>query len=392
MEQVVGRSGMRQRALIIDRRAVLGTDICRSLARRGCTVDILGEAASPAFHSRFCSRIFRTPPFETGTPFLSVVRDAVRDNHYDAIFVCNEAVLEAIMTLPDYANWPGLVLSSRASLRTALSKIAMMQVAHDAGVAIPRTRYPRDEHELVEVTSEIGFPLVIKGDRGESGNHVRIVDRPINMFTRYREIVELERPNGSSPLVQEYVSGVAYSVGGLFYQGRALRVCAHRKLVAVPPLGGLTVKGVTERCPGLLEEASKIFQALEYTGLGHIELIKDSSNRFNFIEINPRPWGTIGIAEYANVDFATAYLNLARGVIPEPDLRFREGVIFHRIGREGKLIRAQAGRIPGFVRDCLDPRIRSDFEWFDPGPHLAAFTSSGWALWGGGRPTRAFPV
>jgi len=67
-------------------------------------------------------------------------------------------------------------------------------------------------------------------------------------------------------------------------------------------------------------------------------------------------------------------------------------VIFHRIGREGKMIRAQAGRIPGFVCDCLDPRVRSDFEWFDPGPHLAAFASCGRAFLGGARPTRAIPV
>jgi hypothetical protein len=81
------------RALILDRRAVMGTEICRSLARKGCAVDVLAEASSPAFYSRFCARRFPTPPCESGEPFRNAVREVVRDTRYDAIFVCNEEVL-----------------------------------------------------------------------------------------------------------------------------------------------------------------------------------------------------------------------------------------------------------------------------------------------------------
>jgi carbamoylphosphate synthase large subunit len=342
-----------RRALILDKRAVMGTEICRSLARNGCAVDVLGAASSPAFYSRFCARRFPAPPYESGEPFRSAILDVVRDTHYDAIFICNEEVLETVMSIPGYEHWPGLVLSSPTSLRTALSKFAMIQVARDAGIAIPRTIFPQEESDLPRIAEEFGFPLIIKGDRGESGNHVRLVDSPEKLIGAYREVAVLERSSGNRPLVQEYVQGVGYSVGGLFHKGRALRVAAHRKLLGVPPLGGLTVRGRTEQCPGLLESAYRIFAALEYTGLGHVEMIRDRADRLNFLEINPRVWGTIGIAEYAGVDLFTAYLQLAQGVIPEPNLHFREGVIFHRMGREGKLIRAQPARIAGFLRDCL---------------------------------------
>jgi biotin carboxylase len=361
------------RALILDRRAVMGTEICRSLARKGCAVDVLAEASSPAFYSRFCARRFPTPPCESGEPFRNAVRDVVRDTRYDAVFVCNEEVLEAIISIPGYEHWPGLVLSSPASLRTALSKFAMLQVARDAGITVPRAVFPKQESELPTIASELGYPLIIKGDRGESGNHVRLVDSPAKLLGAYREIAALEQSSGNNgPLVQEFVKGVGYSVGGLFHKGRPLRVSVHRKLLGVPPLGGLTVRGRTEQCPGLLEKAFKIFAALEYTGLGHVEMIKDCDDRFNFLEINPRVWGTIGIAEYAGVDFFTAYLQLAQGTIPEPDLHFREGVIFHRIGREAKMMRARPARISGFLRDCLDPRLHSDFEWCDPVPLIVS--------------------
>jgi biotin carboxylase len=299
----------------------------------------------------------------------------VRTTKYDAIFVCNEEILEGILTLPDYTDWRGLVISSKPTLQNALSKLTMLQVAKEVQVATPRTIFCRDEKELRIIAEELGFPLIVKGDRGESGQHVRLVLEPDALVSAFREINALEPGSYVGPAIQEYVKGPAYSVGGLFHHGRPLRVCAHRKLIAIPPLGGLTVSGVTERCPGLLEEAFKIFAALEYTGLGHLELIKHPDGRFRFLEINPRVWGTNGVAEYAGVDLFGPYLDLARGVIPDPDLRFREGVRFHRIVREGRMIGTRPSRIPGLLKDMFDPRVRSDFTWSDPLPHLIALTT-----------------
>src|SRR5579863_2841821 len=281
------------RALILDRRPVIGTEICRSMARRGFAVDMLGEANSPAFHSRFCARSFVAPSLETGMPFLEAVREVMRDNCYDAIFVCNEEVLEAMLSLPECGLWPGLPLPSRTALSNALSKSAMTEIARDAGVAVPLTVTPVDENELGSVAKDLSFPLVVKGDRGESGQRVRICRDSDELLAGYREIAKLERDGGRLISIQKHIAGVAYSVGGLFCDGTPLRVCAHRKLVTIPPHGGLTVSGITELCPRLLDEAFKIFKAVNYTGLGHVELIRDSNNRFNFIEINPRVWGTI---------------------------------------------------------------------------------------------------
>ncbi len=259
------------------------------------------------------------PRWEASQRFLNLLHETVRTTKYDAIFVCNEEILESIIMSPDCARWPGLLLSSKPSLHSALSKFAMLQIANEAQVATPRTILCRNAGEARFGGRELGFPLILKGDRGESGQHVRLVRRPEDLAGAFREVRALEPGRHVALAIQEYVRGPGYSVGGLFYRGRPLRVCAHRKLIAIPPLGGLTVTGVTERCPGLLEEAFKIFAALDYTGLGHLELIKHPDGRFRFLEINPRIWGTIGVAEYAGVDLFGPYLDLARGLVSEPD-------------------------------------------------------------------------
>jgi len=59
------------------------------------------------------------------------------------------------------------------------------------------------------------------------------------------------------------------------------------------------------------------------------------------------------------------------------DVRDRKEKILYFEGEprfEMKFIRRHPGRIWSFLRDCLDPRVRSDFAWLDPAPHFAALT------------------
>lgn len=366
----------RARALILDRRAVMATEMCRILAAGGFAVDVLGEAASPAFYSRFVRQALISPPVQARQAFLARVQEVVEAADYDAIFVCNEEVLEALLELPAARQWSGLVLTPVEQLRRALSRKEMLAVAAKAGLSTPRTLVPADEREIEAVAWELGFPLIVKGDRGEAGNHVRLVTKPAELAAAYAEVAWLERDFGP-PSLQEYVRGRAFSVGGLFDGGRPLRVCAHLKLAGVPPLGGLTAKGVTIRVPGLLEAAFAVFEALSYRGLGHVEFIQDAMGRFRFLEVNPRVWGTLAVSHYAGVDMLGAYADLARGRPVAPDLRYREGVRFHRLLREARLIQRHPWSLPRVLADCCNPAVRSDFRWADAAPHLAALSLRG---------------
>ncbi|HZO80384.1 MAG TPA: ATP-grasp domain-containing protein [Candidatus Binataceae bacterium] len=325
------------------------------------------------------------PPFDNARLYREALGAAVRGKPYDAIFVCHEEVLARLLPLRRNRSWRGLLLPPPASLKIALSKNAALSLALWAGVATPRTAIPADDDDLSPVARELGWPVVAKSDVGESGEGVRIIRREEDLAAQYRELMRGQARARSRPALQEFIRGSAFSVGGLFLNGRPLRVVAHRKLLRYPhPWGGLTVKGVTEDCPELLREAFKVFEAIEYTGLGHVEFIRDERDgRFKFLEINPRLWGTIGVARLAGVDLFTPYRQLVKGIEVEPDLRYRVGVRFHRILREVRLMRQRPWRVAGFVKDVLDPRVRSDFAWSDPGPHLPSLYRLRRLLWPG---------
>jgi predicted ATP-grasp superfamily ATP-dependent carboligase len=366
-----------RRALILDKRAgSLSIQLCRALARRGYQVDLFGQAGSAAFWSRHCARALKAPPWRPDA-VAPALRRIIDRGTYDAVYLCNEEILEMLHHVPHSAAWNGLPLSDTATIELLLSKHDTLSQMARAGVPVPTTIIPANEQEVEHAGRELRLPLLVKGERGDGGRNVRLVKRREDLRSTYAQIASCEAAYGGRPALQEVIRGDAYSVGGLFVEGRALRICAHRKLLTYPPKGGWTVKGVTERPKGLLEESMKVFAALRYTGLGHVEFIRDRRDgRYKFIELNPRVWGSIGIVEHAGVDLYQAYQAVAQGLPVEPDLSYREGVLYHRFSGEIRTILQRPARLPGFLKDALDPRVRSDFDWSDAKPHLFSLSWS----------------
>jgi thymidylate kinase len=364
------------RALVLDRRAgTITMQLGRMLANCDYTVDIFAERARSKF-----ARVLPVPVWSPTEIALSLGR-YLEETEYDVIYLCSEEVLVILVEKLGDELTSGqlrkLPLPPLEVLKTLLSKHATVKLMEQAGIAVPHTIVPHNEFDAMAAIPELGEPFYVKGDRGESGKNVRLVPRANALINPYCDIT---RDSGGRPALQERIVGPSYSVAGLFKDGQPLRICAHRKLLTWPPSGGWTVKGVTERPNGLLEAACKAFAAINYTGLGHIEFIRDtrfgSDGTYKFIELNPRVWGSVGILTAAGVDFIEPYRKLVAGEEVEPNLDFVEQVTYHRFSGEVRLVLHQPSRLPGFVRDALDRRVHTDFSWADFGTQLSTLVRS----------------
>jgi hypothetical protein len=76
----------------------------------------------------------------------------------------------------------------------------------------------------------------------------------------------------------------------------------------------------------LLEVALTVFRELRWTGLASVDFIAASGGRHLFLELNPRPWGSITAAAEAGVDLFTPFAEMLRGRAPTADLAFRPNV------------------------------------------------------------------
>lgn len=358
------------RALVIDQRALFPLELCRGLARLGHTVDVFAEGVSPVFRSRYCHRALASPAWYA-SGFRERLDGVVSAGGYDAIYVCSEAILEIVAPVLHGPGWRALPCPRGAALDLVLSKNTALECARAAGVAVPVQVIPKDEADVVTLGREIGFPLVIKGEKGELARNVRFVYTEAELLPYYREVRDAERGYGGEPALQQFLPGETYLVGGLFRDGEALRLSAHRKAIMYPPQGGATALAVTVRPRALIDTALAVVAAFRYTGLANLDFVHDPRDgRYKFIEINPRVWASIGLAQHAGVDLYTPYRALVRGERVVPDLRFREGVRYHRLTSELRTLRATRRGALRFLRDCVDPRVASDFDLSDLRPHL----------------------
>lgn len=359
--------------LIVDQGTSYPIDVCRTLAGRGFLVDAFAPPGAPLFRSLSCHCRIASPPWYASDFFLKELQSTVNRQEYDLILVCSEEVLRLLPRVVDASPcWRGLLLPDPETLPLVLDKNAAVRRVADEGLPVPRTVVPVDDGQVDTLGHELGFPLLVKGERGGASRNVVIVDHPALLPAAYRQVCERERDYGGRPALQEFVSGPTYSVGGLFDRGRALRLCAHRLVLMHPSRGGATVRGITERPAGLLEAACTAFAAFGYSGLGQMDFIQDRRDgTFKFLELNPRIWATIGLARQAGVDLLAAYRALVHGETVAPDLRYRTGVRYHRMSAEIQLVMQEPRHLPGLLWACVDPRVHSDFDWRDPGPHLA---------------------
>jgi biotin carboxylase len=357
--------------LIVDRRAVLGTDVCRRLKALSWSVDIFCEPGSPALRSRYLDNRILAPSFDRTDQYFDLLETLLRELDYDALFLCSEEVLEAMasrLSAPEYSIF---LAPPVPTIKVLSSKISSLAFATEQDLLVPRTLMPRDGRDLAEMAALLGYPLVIKGEKGEGSENVRVVREDEELTAKYRAVLESERPYNGRPILQEFIPGVQYSVGGLYKDGIPLRVCAYRKVVTYPRNGGLTAKAVTERPPRLLEDAFRMFRGLQYNGLGQIQFIRDERDGlFKFMEVNPRIWASIGLAAHAGVDLFTPYLELVQGCRVVPDMNFIEGVQYQRLTVQLRIVLNRPLYMLSFIRDCLNPYVCSDIDLTDLGPHL----------------------
>jgi biotin carboxylase len=362
----------REQVLIVDQRYGYPVQLCRALARRGCEVHGFAERGAPLLRSRYCARRIASPPWYAGESFRALLQHTVERTAYDVIYVCSEVILETMIpVIESSAAWAALPRPAPDALRRVFSKNAVMRQVVKWDVPVPHSVVPEDEADVQAFVRQFDGPIVVKGEKGGAAQHVRIARTRDEVLPFWREIKRLEQSYDGMPALQEFVPGDTYLVGAVIDRGRVVRMAAHKKELMFPAGGGTTVRAVTERHDALVAATLAAFEALEYTGIADLDFIRDArTGEFRFLEINPRPWASIGLALEAT-DLLTAYHDIARGVAVEPDLDYRTGLVYHRLSGELRLMCERPSRIPGFIKDCLSPGVMSDFDPTDLWPHFA---------------------
>jgi hypothetical protein len=284
--------------LIVDEGFMSGAFTALGLSRTGCKVDVLaaigGHAECRTRSGQWC---FGPRP---GDPALASSFDP---SQWDVVY----AATEPLQTAFGHPVRPKSFTSA---------------IVRSAGVSAPAESPATTDDITRRAVHELGLPIVIKGEFGRGGKATFIIRSEGGAIEAARRL----RAASAQPFAQRYVAGPTFLVGGLFDRGRALRLYCGRKTVQFPADTGPAAEIVSVRDEALVRAALAAFEALNVSGLASADFIANPQGGYEFLEMNPRPWGSITAAGDAGVDLFAPLVALWRGDLVEADLRFGEGV------------------------------------------------------------------
>jgi hypothetical protein len=307
--------------LLLDEGFMSGAFTAVGLRDAGCRVTIAaGVGGRGGYDARDLSWSLAPPPESSAyVPFVDAL---VRRNAFDSIVPLTEPIQSLLWRAAP--SWSDRIEPSVLPWQRALlaDKRCMSELAGDRGVDVPRHVSLNDVTTIPMAVESLGLPMIVKGVVGRGGAATRIV----GSVSEAGQAVASLRTRGVDCFAQEFVSGPTFLVGGVFCRGESVRIYAGEKLTQHPPRVGPAAIIRSVHDEQLLMAARSVVGALQWHGIASLDFIRDREGRYQFLELNPRPWGSIIAAEMAGVDLWSPLAELLGDGEPAASLAYAADV------------------------------------------------------------------
>lgn len=322
---------------------------CRELGIRSAV--IYSEADRTALHVRRADEAYPIGPPPSTESYLRI------DNVIDAAKRCRaDAIHPGYGFLSENANFAQacedahitLIGPSAKSMRLMSSKVEARRALAAAGIrTVPGTYETLSSYEeALQISREIGFPIMLKATAGGGGKGMRLVSKEEDLSSAFRDASSEAKSafNDPSLYVEKYLSHprhieiqiLADSHGGTVYLGE--RECSiqrrHQKVI--------------EECPSPIMSASlrekmgqaavNVAKTAGYRNAGTVEFLVDSEKNFYFLEMNTRLQVEHPITEMVTgIDIVKEQIAIAEGrklSFSQNDIKMQGAAIECRISAE----------------------------------------------------------
>jgi len=359
--------------MVTDAHALGSLAAIRSLGRAGYPVVASANSAGAiGLHSRYVTKK-RVAPSYRDPGFLDWLKQTISQDGVKAI-VPSEGCLHALR--PAFAQFQPLLPlpADEKKVYASLSKFDFFKELRQAD-HIPPTLLVGDglRDPTKDELASLGDVVFAKFDAayGRSGTEenlvVRLPDRD-SLEARLPQLLRQYRVG----VLQGYCPGVGVGAFFLRWRGRILAEFMHRRIHEVPHTGGASSFRSAWFHAGILEDARRRLEALDWEGVAMVEYRWDpATDRFWLLELNARFWGSLHLALFAGVDFPRLLMD-AFFDRPETCGAFRRDVASRwTFPREIEYVRScmkdpalplsrRLWPIVEFFLLGLDPRVHSD--------------------------------
>lgn len=374
-------------AFIIGIDCITGLQSARILAQQG--VPVIGLAKDPdnfCCKTGVCEKIL---PVNTSSEDLIVLLESLGTTleQKAVLFPCTDM---SVLTLSRHrqrlADRYHIALPDHDVVEMLMDKVHFCTYAQQNDLPIPKTFFLKSRIDAEEAANQLSFPCIMKPpiktptwEKNTRAKVYKIDDRKefLALYDQCSDWADLL-------MAQEWIEGNdadLYSCNCYFNaSSEPLVTFIARKLRQWPPETGTSCLGEECRNDVVLEASLRLFQSVNYHGLGYVEMKRDRRTGKHFI-IEPnigRPTGRSAIAEAGGVELLyTKYCDLVNLPLPANREQKYQGAkwiyFMHDIQstfyywRRGELtFHEWRQSLRGIKNDAV-------FSWKDPAPFLHHF-------------------
>jgi predicted ATP-grasp superfamily ATP-dependent carboligase len=353
--------------LVLDAESKAAPSVVRALGAAGHRVlAAAAEARAPARRSRHASQSLTHPhPARDPAGFVNWLDRAVIDHRPDCVVPLAECSIHALhRDRGRFAGRTALALPPQDATDVAFNKARTISLAESLGIDVPETWRPVGAEDASDLSGRLRYPVYVKARQSYRSDGApacfargRFAHGPADCraaWAALHAVVPL-------PLIQEAIPGPVVSVCGTWDEGRPVCRFCYVARSAWPLSGGQSVWRQSvppEQAP--VAQVERLLATLRWTGPAHVQFIRDARDgRFRLLELNGRMWGSLDAAHHCGVPVAVTTVQLAMGLHPQPDLRYRAGVRSRWVEGDLKRLYAAALQDHCWSRQALQmPHVR----------------------------------
>lgn len=275
---------------------------------------------------------------------MDSIVEFVRSNSIDLVIPATDWTLGPIsLQREHFVGLCRVAMPSQSALDAVSDKYRTIQLAESLGISVPRTHLV-DSASSLPSYEEQDFPLVVK-DRfsvrwphDESKNEKAVFGSVAYAYSSadLAGNVEERLRVASDVLIQEFTSGVGIGFSCFVAGGKTFLPFEWQRIREVDPRGSASSARKSIRLDPFLASLSvQLITEIGFEGIAMVEYKKTPDGRLILMEINGRPWGSIGLPIACGIDYPRYLIEwYLYGMLPPESLFYRENIVCRRIVSE----------------------------------------------------------
>ena len=329
------------RVLVLDANGQAGLSLVRSLGRQGVSVTAgSSNRISLGRLSRHSDTAYKYPePAESADRFIEHLIDYLHSTEHSVVIPVRDYTSTILSACKADIEKTGstVAIEEWETYEQVYDKGQLFDLVESLPVPSPETYQPKSLADVDEIAAEMTYPAVVKPrsktvwDASGQCHYTRIdeshyVSSPDELVASYRELLgqnPVLEARDHYPLVQEYVPGTTTTTVVLADEGTVLADFQEERIRTYPSSGGNStlLRGLSQ--PQMRAYASRVIEALEWTGPAMVEFMRTPDDEFYLIEVNGRYWGSVPFAIESGVDFPWLHYRQLQGETIEETRSYR---------------------------------------------------------------------